>query len=100
MRSSALRAAKGSIRPLPFRSTRLVASVRFLGSLSILEQRGGELLGASLSSVTAAQKLGGSVTGIIAGSNIKSIAQEAAKIKGMDKVLIIENSAYDKVCLE
>ena len=51
-----------------------------------------------MSSVTAAQRLGGSITGIVAGSSIKSVAEEAAKVKGIDKIIMIENGAYDKVC--
>ena len=71
----------------------------FLNSLAILEQREGKLQNASLSAVTAAQKLGGSITGFIAGSNVKSVAEEAAKVKGLDKIIMIENAAYDKVGL-
>lgn len=74
------------------------AFARLLSSLAILEQREGKLQNASLSAVTAAQKLGGSVTGFIAGSGAKSIAEEAAKVKGLDKIIMIDNGSYDKVC--
>ena len=50
----------------------------------------------SLAAVTAGQKLGGSVTGFIAGSNTKSIAEHAAKVEGVDKVIYVDNAAYDK----
>ena len=70
---------------------------RLLSSLALLEQREGKLENASLSAVTAAQKLGGSITGFIAGSGATSIAEEAAKVKGLDKIIIIDNGAYDKV---
>ena len=63
----------------------------------MLEQREGKLQHGSLSAVTAAQKLGGSVTGLVAGSGIKGVAEEAAKVKGIDKVIMIENGSYDKV---
>ncbi|MCJ1278341.1 Electron transfer flavoprotein alpha-subunit [Puttea exsequens] len=69
---------------------------RLLSSLALLEQREGKLENASLSAVTAAQKLGGSITGFIAGSGATSIAEEAAKVKGLDKIIIIDNGAYDK----
>lgn len=72
------------------------ALVRLLSSLAVLEQRDGKLQNASLSAVTAAQKLGGSITGIVAGSNIKSVAEEAAKVKGVEKVVFVENGSYDK----
>lgn len=68
-----------------------------LSSLAILEQREGKLNTSSLSAVTAAQRLGGSVTGLVAGSSIRSVADEVAKVKGIDKVIFIENGAYDKV---
>ncbi|KAK4697360.1 electron transfer flavoprotein alpha subunit, partial [Lecanoromycetidae sp. Uapishka_2] len=56
-----------------------LAFARLLTSLAVLEQREGKLQNASLSAVTAAQKLGGSITGFIAGSGAKSVAEEAAK---------------------
>lgn len=77
----------------PFQST----LSRFLSSLAILEQRDGKLQNSSLSAVTAAQKLGGSITGFIAGSGVKSVAEEAAKVNGLDKIIMVENGAYDKV---
>ena len=75
------------------------AFARLLSSLAVLEQRNGKLENASLSAVTAAQKLGGSVTGFVAGSGIRSVAEEAAKVQGLEKVIIVENGAYDKVRL-
>ena len=73
------------------------ALARLLSSLAVLEQREGTLQHGSLSAVTAAQKLGGSVTGLVAGSGIKGVAEEAAKVKGIDKVIMIDNGSYDKV---
>ena len=74
------------------------AFARLLNSLAILEQREGKLNNASLSAVTAAQKLGGSITGFIAGSAAKGVAEEAAKVKGLKNIIVIENGSYDKVC--
>ena len=76
----------------------LSASARLLSSLAVLEQRDGKLNHGSLGAVTAAQKLGGSITGFVAGSNIKAVAEEAAKVKGIEKVIAVDNGAYDKVC--
>lgn len=53
---------------------------------------------ASLSAVTAAQKLGGSITGLVAGSGVKPVAEEAAKVKGFERIIMIENGSYDKAC--
>ena len=70
---------------------------RLLSALAILEQRDGQLNTGSLSAVTAAQKLGGSVHGFLAGSDIKGVAAEAAKVEGVEKIIAVENGAYDKV---
>lgn len=71
---------------------------RLLSSLALLEHKDGQLNNASLAAVTAAMQLGGSVTGLVAGSGAKSVAEQAAKVKGLDKVLFVENDAYTKVC--
>lgn len=70
---------------------------RLLSSLAVLEQNDGALQNSSLCAITAAQKLGYSITGFIAGSNIKAPAEAAAKVKGVEKIIIVENGAYDRV---
>jgi len=50
----------------------------------------------SLAAVSAGMKLGGSITGFVAGSNIKGVAEEASKVEGLEKVIYIENGDYDK----
>jgi electron transfer flavoprotein alpha subunit len=70
-----------------------------LSSLAILEQRDGKLNMSSFSAVVAAQKLGGSVTALVAGKDAKAVAESAAQLKGVEKVLYINNDAYEKVCL-
>lgn len=70
---------------------------RLLSSLAVLEQRDGALQNSSLCAITAAQKLGNSITGFVAGSNIKALAEAAAKVKGVEKIIIVENGAYDRV---
>lgn len=72
-------------------------AVRLLSSLAVLEQKDGNLEHSSLSAVTAAQKIGGSIAGLVAGSGIKAVAEEAAKVKGLDRIIMVENGAYDKV---
>ncbi|KAI9816186.1 MAG: Electron transfer flavoprotein alpha-subunit [Pycnora praestabilis] len=96
-RHSVLRRAQTQFRPSrPIAVTQLSALTRLLSTLAILEQRDGKLSPASLSTVTAAQKLGDSITGFLAGSGVKAVAEEAAKVKGMEKVLMVENGDYDK----
>ncbi|KAL8693745.1 MAG: hypothetical protein Q9218_001490 [Villophora microphyllina] len=76
--------------------THSIAAIRLLSSLTVLEQRNGRLEHSSLSAVTAAQKIGGSIVGFVAGSGIKAVAEEASKVKGLDKIIMVENGAYDK----
>lgn len=70
---------------------------RLLSSLAVLEQRDGKLNHGSLSAITAAKKLGGSIHGFVAGGNIKPVAEEAAKVEGVEKIIAVDNAAYDKV---
>ena len=72
---------------------------RLLSALAVLEQKDGKLNVGSLSAVTAAQKLGGTIHAFVAGSSIKSVAEEAAKVEGVEKIIAVENGAYDKVGL-
>ncbi|KAI5868620.1 electron transfer flavoprotein, alpha subunit [Durotheca rogersii] len=69
---------------------------RLLSSLAVLEQRDGKLNLGSLSAVTAAKKLGGSVHAFVAGGSIKPVAEEAAKAEGVEKIIAVENAAYEK----
>ncbi|KAL1964412.1 hypothetical protein VTN77DRAFT_6970 [Rasamsonia byssochlamydoides] len=97
-RPSVLRAARSQLFPSrPVYETRLSALSRLLSTLAVLEQRNGKLQPASFSAIAAAQKLGGSITAFVAGSGVKgTAAAEAAKIKGLEKVLVVENDAYEK----
>lgn len=94
---SALRAlrAQSNCTPLLAQSPSF-SLARLLSTLAILEQRDGKLNAASLGAVTAGQKLGGSVHGFVAGKGAKTLAQEATKIKGLEKVLAAENEAYER----
>lgn len=94
----ALRKARYACRPSrTLGDIQASGSHRLLNSLAVLEQRDGQLNDASLSAVTAAQKLGGSITGFLAGSRIRNVAEEAAKVKGIDKIIMVENGSYDRV---
>jgi electron transfer flavoprotein alpha subunit len=95
LRQSSLRTARLSCNALHRTQTSSLA--RLLSTLAVLEQRDGKLNGGSLCAVTAAKKLGGSVTGFIAGSNVKTVAEQAAKGNGLEKVVMVDNGAYDKV---
>lgn len=95
---SALRQARTYTHQLfPSLFAHRTAYRRFLSSLAILEQRDGKLNISSLAAVTAAQQLGGPVTGFIGGGGAKAIAEEAAKVKGLEKIIYVENDAYTRV---
>lgn len=70
---------------------------RLASTLAVLEQKEGKLNHGSLSAITAAQKVGGPVHGFVAGSNIKPVADEAATADGVEKIIAVDNGAYDKV---
>lgn len=70
---------------------------RLLSSLAILEQRDGQLNQGSLSTITAARKLGGPIHAFVAGANAKPVAEEAAKVEGVEKIVTVQNAAYEKV---
>ncbi|KAI5284282.1 Electron transfer flavoprotein alpha-subunit [Ascosphaera acerosa] len=76
------------------------AYARLLSTLAVLEQRDGQLSAASLSAITAAQKLGGPVTAFVAGAAVSkgesAAASSAAKVKGVERVVAVDNEAYEK----
>jgi electron transfer flavoprotein alpha subunit len=97
-RMSALRPARTLLRRAqPVAAPQSSARARLLSTLAVLEQREGKLNPASLSAITAGTRLGGSITAFVAGSGVKSVADEAAKVKGVEKVIYVENGAYEKV---
>ena len=99
-RYSTFRQAQCYFRPSKtFDRARQSLIARLLSSLAVLEHREGKILSASTSAITAAQKLGGPITGFVAGSEVRSVAEEAAKVQGLEKIIVVENAAYDKVRL-
>ena len=105
MLSVGRQAAAGLARPRLAPSVRATTTAslgpaalrRLLSALAVLEQRDGKLNLGSLSAVTAAKKLGGPVHAFVAGANIKPVAEEAAKVEGVEKIVAVENDAYEKV---
>lgn len=95
VRTSVVRSARAQLRQTQSQA----AWARLASTLAVLEQKEGKLNIASLAAITAGTKLGGSITAFVAGSGVKSVAEEAAKAKGIEKVIYVENGAYDKVRL-
>jgi len=92
-----LRAARSQLNHSHLTSTsRSSFLARLASTLALLEQRDGKLNSGSLGAVTAGTKIGGPITGLIAGKNAKAIAEEASKVEGLEKILFAENEAYDR----
>ncbi|OAU96563.1 MULTISPECIES: electron transfer flavoprotein subunit alpha/FixB family protein [Moraxella] len=53
-----------------------------------------ELKSATLSTVTAASQMGGDIHVLVAGADCQAVAEEAAKVAGVSKVLVADNAAY------
>lgn len=53
-----------------------------------------ELKPATLATVTAALQMGSDVHLLVAGADCQAVAQEAAKVAGVSKVLVADNAAY------
>ena len=62
--------------------------------LVIADHNNQTLNGATLNVVAAAQKIGGDITVLVAGSGAQAVADAAAKIAGVSKVLLADNAAY------
>lgn len=87
-----LRAASRTATPARGFAT---SSAALANTLVFLEHKNGALSPASLSAVTAAQKLGGDVHGLVlGGSDAKDVAEKAAKTNGLAKVLYSSSDKY------
>jgi electron transfer flavoprotein alpha subunit len=62
--------------------------------LVIAEHDGAALKGATLNTLAAAQKLGGEITVLVAGSGCQAAADACAQVAGVSKVLIADDAAY------
>ena len=62
--------------------------------LVIAEHDNKALNAATLTVVAAAQKIGGDITVLVAGSGAQAVADQAAKVAGVSKVLLADDAAY------
>ncbi len=62
--------------------------------LVIAEHDNKTLNGATLNVVAAAQKIGGDITVLVAGSGAQAVAEQAAQVAGVSKVLLADNAAF------
>ena len=68
--------------------------------LVLAEHDNSELKDATLAAVTAATQLGGDVHLLVAGKGAKSVADAAAKVAGVSKVLLADDAAYENALAE
>ena len=69
-------------------------------ALVISEHDNSELKGATLNTITAAQKLDDEIHLLVAGANCNSVAESAAKIEGVSKVLYVDSPEYENFLAE
>ena len=63
--------------------------------LVIAEHDNQTLKGATLNTVAAAKAIGGDIIVLVAGLGCSSVADQAAQVEGVSKVLLADNSAYE-----
>lgn len=64
---------------------------RSISSVVIAEHDGHVLNAGTLSTITAAKKLGGTVSLIVAGKNLTSVADAAASTEGVSRILVLDS---------
>ncbi|MBD7978848.1 electron transfer flavoprotein subunit alpha/FixB family protein [Serpens gallinarum] len=62
--------------------------------LVIAEHNNAALAAATLNTVAAAAKIGGDIHVLVAGQNVAGVAEAAAKVAGVSKVLVADDAAY------
>jgi electron transfer flavoprotein alpha subunit len=62
--------------------------------LVLAEHEAGALKAATLNTVTAAAQIGGDVHVLVAGQDVAAVAEAAAKVAGVAKVLVADDAAY------
>ena len=65
-----------------------------MGILVVAEHDNATLKGATLNTIAAAQAIGGDVDVLVAGEGCAAVAEAAAKVAGVAKVLVADDAAY------
>uniref|UniRef100_A0A098LYX6 Electron transfer flavoprotein subunit alpha n=1 Tax=Hypsiglena sp. JMG-2014 TaxID=1550645 RepID=A0A098LYX6_9SAUR len=73
---------------------------RFQSTLVIAEHANETLTPITLNTITAAKRLGGEVSCLVAGTNCEKVAQELSKVAGVSKVLFVQHDAYKGLLAE
>ncbi len=71
-----------------------------MSTLVIAEHDNTNLKPATLNTVAAANAIGGAVHILVAGNSCQSVADEAAAVDGVEKVILADDSAYENQLAE
>ncbi|KAF8923314.1 hypothetical protein EDD21DRAFT_367078 [Dissophora ornata] len=71
------------------------ASAGNVSTLLFVEHKDNKIAPSTLNALTAASKLGGSVTALVAGNAPDAVVGAAAKLSGVSKVLVAKDAAYE-----
>ena len=69
-------------------------------TLCFIEHANGKVSDQSLKAISATKDLGEEVHGLVAGTAIDSVVEEASKISGVSKIIHIENDEYNNILAE
>jgi len=69
-------------------------------TLLLAETAGGALAPGTAKALTAAREIGGAVHILVAGSGLREAAEQAAKLAGVEEVLLADAAAYDHLLAE
>ncbi|KAK2917846.1 electron transfer flavoprotein subunit alpha, mitochondrial [Channa argus] len=67
---------------------------RFQSTLVVAEHNNDKLTPITLNAITAASKLGGEVSCLVAGTNCAKVVEQVSKIQGVKKVLVAQHDSY------
>jgi len=72
-----------------------LSSVRNASTLVLADHSSGKLTPATLNAITASSKIGGDITVLVAGKDVKGIAAEVGKASGVKKVLVADDASLE-----
>uniref|UniRef100_UPI00358F3D6C electron transfer flavoprotein subunit alpha, mitochondrial-like n=1 Tax=Myxine glutinosa TaxID=7769 RepID=UPI00358F3D6C len=73
---------------------------RLQSTLVVAEPVAGAVAPVTLNAISAAHKLGGSVSCLVTGNDCASIAEQLKSVKGIEKVILVQSSAYKGLMAE
>uniref|UniRef100_A0A673WY09 Electron transfer flavoprotein subunit alpha n=1 Tax=Salmo trutta TaxID=8032 RepID=A0A673WY09_SALTR len=79
---------------LLYKAVSLWRLVRFHSTLVIAEHNNNQLTPITLKAITAASKVGGEVTRLVAGTNCAKVADQIRKVQGVKKILVAQHDCY------